>query len=253
MPGGPFAERQQVQRAGVAGCDGEADEREREHAEDLAPGGLGERAELPEGDLADRGGVGGEQEQADQGAAEGVHRDAGEDQGDHFGAAAGAGHRVHREDRQQAGDEGGGGDRPGAERVQAEHDAADGADRAAGGDADDGRFGERVAEHALHQGARAAERAADQQGQHDPGQPDVPEHRLGDAVEFVAAEAEPVAEGGEDVAERDPVGADAGREHGADHQGDGEAGGEQGGPAGPSHGRGGAAAGRGGGHLAALG
>ena len=76
----PRASRSSSARA--EGRDDQPEHGARQHREHLRPGGLGEGAELPEGDLVDRRRVREEDEQADQRAGEGVDRDAGEDQRD---------------------------------------------------------------------------------------------------------------------------------------------------------------------------
>ncbi len=230
VTGGAFAEREEVQLPREEGGHGQPGQGARQDRQHLRPGGLGEGAELPEGDLGDLRVVGEEDEQADQRAREGVHGDAGEDQRHHLRTAARPRQRVHERHRDEPGGERAGRHRPVAEEAQPQRDRADRADGRARGDADDAGFGERVAEHALHQRARAPERRPDEQGEDDPRQPDVPQHALADPVQACPAEPDAVQQRAEDVADGDLVRADARREQAEDEQGGGHGRDEQGPP-----------------------
>ncbi len=159
---------QQVQLRRVVHRDAHAHDHERRDREHRIPGRACQAAQVPEGDGAQCVVAGDERQHPDDRAREGGDRDAHQDQGDHLGAAARARQAVHDERGQEAADERGDGHGPAAQRGDAEHDDRERPDGRSRRDADDARLRERIAEHALHQRAGAAEGGADEDGQHDP-------------------------------------------------------------------------------------
>ena len=113
------------------------------------PVGARQAAHVPESQVAQLGVVGHESQQPDQ--AEGDRRDghAGQQQARH--ARHAPAHRIGAQRGQQAAGEGR--RRGDPEAAGRQHDGADRAQRAAGGDADQARLGQRIAEQRLHGGA----------------------------------------------------------------------------------------------------
>ena len=178
-----LAHGQPVERAAKGAGADQGQQDQRAGGDDLGPGGAGQRAHLPECQVAQLLVVGGVDEDARQRPGQRRQREARQQHGRHRGAAAMGGDAIEQHDREPASGEGGDGhevhardrlDRGG--QRGAEYDGADRAKACAGADADDARIGQRVAEEPLKHGARDRQRRPHQQAQQGAGQADVEQH-----------------------------------------------------------------------------
>ena len=151
----------------------------------LGPGRAAQRSQQPERDIAQLAIVGDEHQEPDAGIGDGGDCQTRQQKDRDRGAAGAAGDGVENDGRRQRA-------RERRQRQQfvlheakalaepavGEDDRGGGGEGAAGGNADQRRIGERIAEQALHDGAGHREQGADHGRCRDPRNPDRPQHEL---------------------------------------------------------------------------
>ena len=181
MKGFGFAQHQHVEPARDQRNRQQGQRNHRRDGRGLRPCRATERAEQPEGNVAQLPVVGDEHQKADAGIGDGRDGKTCQQEDGDRGAAVAAGDSIKQRGGEQRSHECG--DRQQLQLQEAEarapcavgdHDGGGGRERAAAGDADQRRVGEGIAEQALHDGAGECEQTADHAGNRDAGNSDRP-------------------------------------------------------------------------------